>query len=197
MSSHSISVIFELLSYWHAGSGAGRSSHLDALVQKDQTGLPYLPGRTVKGLFREGLQSCEDVGRVEFGRTNELFGTPTQKGIPGVSLPGTLAFQNAVLSESEHSWLSGETEEQTGCRAALYDRFSSTQLDDQGIAVDRTLRTIELCVPLTLQTTIIGPSSDWNRWTEDMKKACVMIRTLGSHRSRGLGRCRVEIVHNP
>ena len=62
-------VDFSILSYWHAGSGQGRSAVSDALVQNDRNGLPFLPGRTVKGLLREGC----GVAR---GRTPmaELFG---------------------------------------------------------------------------------------------------------------------------
>ena len=64
----------EILSYWHAGSGLGRGADLDALVLRNGDDLPYLPGRTLKGLLREAFMICEEMGHAQKGRTAELFG---------------------------------------------------------------------------------------------------------------------------
>ena len=87
----------QLLSYWHAGSGFGRGADVDALVLKEGNSLPYLPGRTVKGLLREAMQCCEEAGAVPEGTTSNLFGTPSKEGdyvngshLPKVPRPGRL-----------------------------------------------------------------------------------------------------------
>ena len=42
----------EFFSYWHCGSGLAAGADVDELAIKDGDGLPYVPGRTVKGLLR-------------------------------------------------------------------------------------------------------------------------------------------------
>src|SRR5690625_450439 len=54
----------QIFSYWHTGSGMGKGPELDATVIRDSTGLPYLPGRTIKGLLREALLTCEQLGHI-------------------------------------------------------------------------------------------------------------------------------------
>lgn len=181
-------VDFSILSYWHAGSGQGRSAASDALVQKDRDGLPFLPGRTVKGLLREGVRCGEDVGAVPAGSTDRLFGKAAEEGDAAGSVPGELCFYDAVLPEEERRWLSSS--EGADFRSGLYDAMASTKIDDKGLAEDKTLRTIELCVPLTLSATASGPGGDW---VDVLEKACRLVRGLGSHRHRGLGRCRCTV----
>ena len=41
------------LDYWHLGSGLSAGSKLDSTIIKDENGLPYVPGKTIKGLIRE------------------------------------------------------------------------------------------------------------------------------------------------
>ena len=175
-----------IFSFWHVGSGMGRGPDVDALVLKDAAGLPFLPGRTVKGLLREGVQLCEDVGVLSSGRTCELFGTPSESGDPAGSRPGCLRFNDARLPEKERLWL--RSPERSDFRGALYTYFASTSLDAEGLAKDQTLRTIEMTGPLTLQTAIDGPED--RRWSNDLSRACPLVRALGSHRNRGLGRCQ-------
>ena len=47
---------------WHCGSGMAAGAELDALVIKDGRGLPYIPGKTIKGLFREQAEMLIDCG---------------------------------------------------------------------------------------------------------------------------------------
>lgn len=47
-----------MLSDWHIGVGAGRSGDIDSLVVRDRTGLPYIPAKTLTGLWRD---ACETV----------------------------------------------------------------------------------------------------------------------------------------
>ena len=181
-------VDFSMLSYWHAGSGQGRSAASDALVQKDRDGLPLLPGRTVKGLLREGVRCCEDVGAVASGTTDRLFGKAAEEGDAAGSVPGILSFYDAVLPDAERRWLASP--EGAPLRSGFYDAVASTKIDDNGLAQDKTLRTIELCVPLTLSAAVSGLGDDW---IGILEKACVLVRSVGSHRQRGLGRCRCSV----
>lgn len=188
----------ELLSYWQVGSGRGRGADADALVLKDSHGLPYLPGKSLKGLLREGLQVCEDSKAIDPGRTNQWMGTPAKES-SSPSKPGMLRLENATLEQNEAEWLASE--DGAAARAALYDTVASTKLDGNGMAKKSMLRTIEICVPVTLHALIRGPEIDKrndkiderNDWVADLKKACSMTRAVGAHRRRGLGRCLFTI----
>ena len=57
----------EFFSNWHCGSGLAAGADVDALVIKDQEGLPYIPGRTLKGLLREAGLSPR-LGALRRGR---------------------------------------------------------------------------------------------------------------------------------
>ena len=188
--------------YWHAGSGEGRSADADALVLKDQNGLPWLPGRTLKGLLRDAVRTCEEAGAVRAGATDVLFGRETRKGEPDGSVPGRLRVGNAVLSEAVCAAIARSEE-----KAGLYDTFASTRIDAEGLAEDKTLRTIELAVPVTLWAEVAllapdvpesGAAEDGSEalaeeWFSVLEKACGVLRRLGSGRNRGLGRCTCRL----
>lgn len=184
-----IDIRIEILSYWHAGSGVGRGGDADSLVVRDDLGLPYLPGRTVKGLFREGVRLCEDFKELPEGTTDSLFGLRADPGDDAGSVPGKLFFRDARLDRETRGWLAGEKDK--NLKEALFDTISSTKLDEEGQADDKTLRTIEATIPVALDTTVSGPDED--DWPEAIGRAARVIRSLGSHRHRGLGRCRVSI----
>ena len=102
-------------SWWHAGSGLGRGGDADALVIRDATGLPYLPGKTVKGLLRDAVQLAEDHGAVGKGKTDEIFGAidPTtlhSEGKQAYAEPpgrkgGSLRVGNAEPAKDLSKWL--------------------------------------------------------------------------------------------
>jgi CRISPR/Cas system CSM-associated protein Csm3 (group 7 of RAMP superfamily) len=186
----------ELLSYWHAGSGVGQGSLYDATVIKDPNGLPYLPGRTLKGLLRDALHTCENAEQVPNGITETLFGRQSCKGTsdPSSTTQGIIYVSNATLPKEVEQKLIADIADTTkpALRDALFDRFVSTSLDENGIATDKTLRSVELCVPLELYAMVSMDTEDPAHW-EALGKACSLIRALGSHRQRGLGRCKLSL----
>lgn len=44
---------------WHCGSGLAAGADLDALVVKDKEDLPFIPGKTIKGLVREAVEDMQ------------------------------------------------------------------------------------------------------------------------------------------
>ena len=52
-----ITLELDLSSYWHIGSGKGADAVADAVVLKDEAGLPVVPGRTLKGLLRDCMEN--------------------------------------------------------------------------------------------------------------------------------------------
>ncbi len=112
----------EIHAYWHAGSGRGEGMGLDATVVRTRGGLPYLPGRTLKGLMRDASQLAENLGHLQpVGRTEWLFGSPLPQPsqTAGTSYdaqqtatrydtrPGRLRFSSARLgavAQEQESW---------------------------------------------------------------------------------------------
>lgn len=56
---------------WHIGSGMGRPGDVDRLVQRDRHNLPYIPAKTVTGIWRD---ACERVAYgLDHGHTNGVW----------------------------------------------------------------------------------------------------------------------------
>ena len=191
----------ELFSWWHAGSGLGRGGDADALVIRDREGLPYLPGKTIKGLLRDAVQLAEDHGAVAGKTTQDLFGPsdPTTPDAQGTQTdheatprpPGKVSLSNATLPEDLADWLRAGGEAR---KAALFETVSSTALNEAGVVWGRTLRTIEVCPPLKLTAQVSG--TDDGAWLNTLQRCAPLIRSLGSHRHRGLGRCQVSMTED-
>ena len=56
MNTETIRYTIEFYSDWHCGSGLASGAEADAVVIKDRDGLPYVPGKTIKGLVREAFE---------------------------------------------------------------------------------------------------------------------------------------------
>ncbi len=191
-----VNVSIELLSYWQAGSGEGVRPFLDAVSRRDQDGLPYLPGKTIKGIWREAMRATEDYRHVPEHTTDLLFGQRSEDPGPGDFESGILAFSNAVLPDSLRNWFlnSGEGRD---CRRQLFHQLDATALQD-GLAVDKSLRSIEVCVPLTLHARVslarpVPRNFGDPSWRERLSTAAGLIRKIGYQRHRGLGRCRFQL----
>lgn len=217
-------VTFSLLTWWHAGTGRGHGEQADAVVQRTPEGLPYLPGKTVKGLLRAALvlgASLEsEVHPSSAIDVHRWFGSPVPDP-PGEdrngvaieydrsdlleegrfrSTPGALTFGSATLGPQWAEWAryvraqAGPTSEEERVLpelAPLFSTFSSTRINEQGVAHDRSLRTIEVTVPMTLVAYVEGPDDE--PWLECLQRSAPLLRGLGSGRNRGLGRACVTV----
>ncbi len=199
-------VVFELLCYWHVGSGRGAAALADAVVARDDTGLPLIPGRTVKGLLRDAMELAAAAGAIPADRVQQWFGS----GIPGgetddgeererhmesgryATVPGHLWFGSAVLPAAWAAWARGADAEAASVKASLFDYVASTAIDGQGMAREHTLRVREVAVPMTLRAPVHGPEGD-DTWVGDLEAAVPLLRCLGTRRQRGLGRVRVTV----
>ena len=171
------------LDYWHLSSGLSAGAKLDSSVVKDENEIPYVPGKTIKGLLRE----IAELLYKDDTFTKECFG---DKGVD----MGKCYFSNATLDDATKNEIVSNK-----LRDNLYDVIASTKIGEKnkenetfGIAVDDSLREIEVVIPITLQGKILDiPSQDDY---EKLQKALKMIKRMGLNRNRGLGRCEFEIV---
>jgi len=208
---------FDVSSYWHIGSGRGRDAVLDAEVVRDRQGLPYIPGKTVKGLVRHALELAATARGEDLAPVRALFGSE----VPGVRTakngdeqvqaveagrydtePGALWFGSAALPEEWTRWLSARAPDaDTDADAyrqdvvdALYRVVASTAIDHRGVAREHTLRVSEVVVPMKLTATVQGPDPAAGiDWVSLLASSLPYLRALGLRRRRGYGRVTVTL----
>ncbi len=162
------------LDYWHTSSGLSAGAKLDSSVLKDSDNLPYLSGKTIKGLVRE---MAELLGSNDF--VDSCFGRE------GIDM-GECYFSNASLDNTTKDEIVSNNLQDN-----LYDTVASTKIGDNGVAVDDSLREIEVVIPITLEGYIDDVSDEYQ---EDLIKALKMIKRVGLNRNRGLGRCEFKDI---
>ncbi|RZS97146.1 RAMP superfamily CRISPR-associated protein [Cecembia calidifontis] len=172
--------------YWHVGSGLSEGTKADSLVLKDRNNLPYIPGKTIKGLFRHAAEELAALSETYLDKdmVQKAFGSFGYAESSG----SKLFFSDAQLS-SFHAKeiLSQDLSE------SLYEVISSTKIDELGVAEDKSLRQMEVTIPLTLY----GVITDFeNRYYELLIKSAPMIKYLGLNRNRGLGRCEIKVFES-
>lgn len=173
-------------SYWHPGTGKGSGSHLDALVERDRYGLPFVSGKMLKGLFRDAVNRLECWNRLddlkeslditaasaenaENSLTEKLFGSKSYQTDEADKASETLArdytqagilrFSDATFSAEMQAWL-GHTE-QEALRQELFRDFYSTAIQySTGVAKKNSLRGMEMAIPVTLFATISWRGDD-------------------------------------
>jgi CRISPR/Cas system CSM-associated protein Csm3 (group 7 of RAMP superfamily) len=176
------------LSDWHAGSGLGSGADADAVVIKDSDNLPYLPGKTIKGLIKDSLLDIMEVQPKMIPKDfiEKHFGYEEKDKNEKVlkTIPGSLFFSSAALPLAERN------EATRAVSQFLYRNIASTSIDDSGVAKASSLRTMEVCIPITIEGYIGGLDTES---LPTLEMGLKMLRHLGSNRNRGLGRCTIEI----
>lgn len=173
----------EFFSDWHCGSGLAAGADVDALVVKDQNGLPFVPGKTMKGLVREAVENILQFQTNEKININETFGFFDDKERKE---KGCLFFSNAELPKDQQKAILANN-----AAEYLYRSVASTAIGEDGIAVEHSLRKMEVVVPCKLEGTIKNVPEDMKGTVE---KGLHFIKRLGLNRNRGLGRCQINLT---
>lgn len=208
-----LTVTAHMLSDWHVGSGAGRHGLVDRGVQRDRDGLPFVPAKTLVGLWRD---ACETAGRALDGGDPDgvwqqwvefLFGSQPALRERGV-LSGTSSGrpQPAALHVDSLHY-------PTGIRSALQSRpllRAAATFVKPGVAIDpatgrsadELLRFEEMAAGgIELSGTAELTSGGRTPLTE-AQLACAsalldagarLVDALGGRRRRGAGRCRLQV----
>ncbi|PID41613.1 MAG: hypothetical protein CSB48_13845 [Proteobacteria bacterium] len=188
---------FTITSDWHIGNGKAAGAYADALVLKDHNGLPYLPGKSVKGLLRQAFSTAAD--NQWFGENSDrvvtlLFGSEDRAGD---SKQGIIQISSARLSDAETQFFIRTP----GAGAQLYRVISSTAINHEtGVAENGSLRSMEVAIPMTLTALLtlndshpafnefVAISEDFADW---LGNTVALIYELGAKRHRGLGQVEV------
>ena len=165
--------IVTFLDYWHLSSGLSAGAKLDSTVTRDDNGLPYIPGKTIKGLIRE---MAELTCNKEF--VTKCFGSSSDIG--------ECNFSNAEIEENTKKTIINNS-----LQNQLFDEIASTKIDKNGIAESGSLREIEVVVPISLFGEIKNIPDVYK---QEMINAIKKVKRMGLNRNRGLGRCKIEII---
>jgi len=154
-------VYIEFLDYWHVSSGKSAGDLYDATVLKDEHGFAYIGGKTIKGLVKEAMDFIDKDYELKENFSNFEIALSTKEQI-----------QNT--------------------KEFLYKKVSSTAIDSTTkMAKDKSLRDIEVVIPLTLYGEVTNVQDK-----KKLRKALKFIKRLGMNRNRGLGRCKIGVYHD-
>lgn len=178
----------EFFNYWHSGSGLSGATYADSIVNKTDEKLPFIPGKTLKGLLRDAAVRINELNgnMVSQGFIEKVFGTASDKGNATKEDEGQAFFSNAYLSENLSNSIVKEN-----LSPNLYTVISSTQIDDAGQAKEGSLRQMEVTIPLTIYARI-------ENFPDELENQLIhcfgWIKQMGQNRNRGLGKCKFSIL---
>lgn len=185
----------ELLSPLCAGAGTGRAGYVDREVTFDDAGLPFIAGRTLKGLLRDAYRQLAGVLPSGASSIYELFGKP------GEEFAGRLTIGTAQLEDHERlrDWLKaayahfGGTIHREDVIASYTEIRRQTAIDrDTGSPRKQTLRaTRVLRRGLRFQAMVHGNLRQADR--VGVALAAAALRQIGTARTRGLGEVRCAL----
>lgn len=203
------------LSFWLCGTGKGAGMLHDAIAARDDDGLPYVPGRHLRGLLRDAMSRMPEwtggSGVPVSAPTvvDHLFGARPERdarsAMPeGRYFGGLLRVSDARLTPSaRQQCLALDADDRA---KALFSTIQSTAVErSTGTAKDRTLRALEVANPIVVIAEIDRDDTAAEayaatpmardlaeRWDALIVRALPLVRAIGSSRTRGLGRCIVE-----
>lgn len=216
----SLKVRLEMKSDWHVGTGMGRPGSVDKLIARDADGFPFVPAKTLNGIWRDALETLtrglDSGGKDEKGQpkyewqkfVEVIFGN--QPALPGAASPtikprpSILQVQPARLSQNLRaitdeavSHITGKEERQRQRRKLL----SALTFIKPGVAIDEKTGTSK---PDFLRFeemgrvgTILEADCELRYYDETIRALLVssarLVERIGGKRRRGAGRCELKV----
>lgn len=192
---------------WHIGSGTGIPGSVDQMVLRDVDGLPYVPGKTLTGIFRDAAEWIAEVrdggNRVWRDVLIRLFGTDAQDGSSTFS-KARVGVSSAVFDEEVRDYIltAGDRDYGVNLVSALFSAHPGVEIDPKtGRAEDEHLFSMErvrggceLYANVSFYEEDEALYARERRLFDDALKA---VRRIGGKRRRGAGDCRLEWVIEP
>jgi len=202
---------------WRVGSGTGRPGEVDRLVRRDDNDLPFIPAKTLTGIWRD---ACERVALgLDDGQAGAwsrwvsfLFGE--QPGQPKEELisktpddyrhprPAALSLRSAHLPQPLTRALASNS--RVAAREAVTFLKPGVKIDSRsGRAAEKHLRFEEMGrMGAVLEADC---AIDWGSCGDDCKVAATallvaatkLVERIGGKRRRGAGRCTMVITDFP
>lgn len=173
------------------GSGNAIPGYVDADVQTDEYGLPFLKAKTLKGLLREHAQLIACNLDVEETLVESLFGTEMTAGKIRFS-DGTFS---QTVQKAFHSLMSEEQYTKEDMIQALTSEYSFTRLE-HGVAVDHSLRTIRMLNQNMDFYAELEVKEELSQQEESLLGCAVgMLKHVGTLKSKGKGYVTCQLLN--
>ncbi|MBB1420790.1 hypothetical protein H5200_02510 [Pseudoalteromonas sp. SG43-7] len=186
-----LQLIFNIHSDWHIGCGKEGGAYADALCLKDNDGLPYIPGKSCKGLLKEAFLLASHSGWLKTSQVQQWFG---QESKDGQTQQGILQISSAQLTAQERHYILTKQASKHLYRVLQFTAIDATT----GTAKPTSLRSLEVAVPMALIAQIslntTHPnyhSQTANEFNELLPDIVCLISELGNKRHRGLGKVTI------
>lgn len=202
-------VRLSMISDWHVGCGAGRPGDVDRLVVRDADGLPYVPAKTLTGIWRDACERLalgldEGVTEGTWSRWVEIvFGGQPARADEEADhseppIAALLSVRPAHSPPGLSRVLAGSTPRALAFQSALTFVQPGVKIDSaSGRADDEHLRFVEMArggVELIADCRLsIGPDLDMPA-TALLIAGAALVERLGGKRRRGAGLCRLQIL---
>jgi CRISPR-associated protein Csx10 len=192
----------ELLTPLGAGSGVGRAGSVDREVPLDRYGIPHLPGKRLKGLWRDALSTLLAALEADPAWAPVLFGEI------GDGVPAPVHVRTATLPQADPltpwlQWVKSEQERLSSNVGEGNDEEShltndevvalfteirrQTRIGRNGAPVEDTLRSVRL-IPRGYEFSAEIEASGLDPAAEQLLAAsAAAIQSMGTSRSRGVG----------
>ena len=183
-------LIIELKSDALPGAGEGLSGIIDTEINSDEFGIPYIPGKRIKGILRESALELSKAKLLDHD-VKDLFGKEgSQEGTAFRISDGYLdmarvyrGFLKFAAHNENLDWIFN--------KEAVLEHFtylrSQTEIEN-GTARENSLRTFRVLEKgLIFHFDVEIPG----QYEEDFKKICKVTRRFGISRTRGLGEIKV------
>jgi CRISPR/Cas system CSM-associated protein Csm3 (group 7 of RAMP superfamily) len=181
------------------GRGDGVAGAVDAEVQHDEFGCPYLGGRSLKGLL---VNECAEIWAAIPEEERPRWEKAAQRlfGMPGSGLEdgSLMTFGDAKLPGDLRRAIAYDFRRKKIKREEVLESITSlrrqTAIDEMGVAKNHSLRTMRVILrntPFKAELHFIGePSKDDLALLAACTKA---FRRAGTGRNRGRGRLTAEL----
>lgn len=183
-------MILNMQGYWAVGSGKGGGNEVDSRIDRDSDGLPYVPGKMLKGLIKDACFRLKETGNSNYEFVSGLFGgTEKSDGLNRTDTKsGKIYISDARLSDALRVALLKDDAARNNLTRNVY----STAIDDKtGTADEGSLRGYEVAVPMKLYAIM---ECDCKKEEFDCIKFAAekLVYAVGAHKSRGLGEVLIE-----
>lgn len=185
-----IKIIADIESYWQISTGRGAGHFMDTLIDTDQHNLPFVSGKTLKGLFRDALNKLEIWQEIQPSYTENYFGSATQEKDRHNTSQGSLYFSNLQLLADEINALN----ENETLKSHLTKVITTTSIEHEtGIVINKSLRSQQVAVPLRLEGEISLEKlnqEDKKIAFKKIQQASSLVTHIGAKKSRGYGQVK-------
>lgn len=185
-------ICIKFLGEWLVASGLGDGSRADTVLVRDHHGLPFIPGKSIKGILREAARELGEARNDLKETKKRLFGGKDED-----DSPGDLGILRISRGELEPLLRNELINIDNADRATFVNDLtiirSQTAIDSTGSAKNKSLRRIECGIAgmeFVSTLDIDLEESDDEKWFDEYLRAvCAMVRVMGAGRYRGFGRC--------